>query len=195
MREYYARRAPDYDDWYRGDGRYAKQVRPGWHEEVAAVVAALTRLPPARTLDLACGTGYLSRHLRGAVTLFDASAEMLAIASSRVPGAPRVRGDGLMLPFRDSAFERLISGHFYGHLRGEQRTRFHRETRRVAAEIVIVDAAIRAGVREEEMQSRPLKDGSRWPVYKRYFRPDQLCREIDGHRVLHAGCYFVVCAT
>ena len=64
MRDYYEQRAPEYDDWWRGTGRFEARERPGWHEDVEALKAALSALPPARTLDIACGTGYLTRHLR-----------------------------------------------------------------------------------------------------------------------------------
>ena len=64
----------------------------------AGVVAAL---PPARTLDVACGTGFLTRYLRGEVTGLDASESMVSIARSRMPEARFVVGDALALPFAD----------------------------------------------------------------------------------------------
>jgi ubiquinone/menaquinone biosynthesis C-methylase UbiE len=62
---YYDRRAGEYDDWYTGEGLFALRDRPGWSHEVAQVVELVGSLPPARTLDVACGTGFLTRHLRG----------------------------------------------------------------------------------------------------------------------------------
>ena len=41
MEAYYERRAPEYDEWYRGVGRYAERDRPGWDEEVDALTRAL----------------------------------------------------------------------------------------------------------------------------------------------------------
>ena len=79
MRDYYEQRSDEYDDWWLGRGRFAQRDRPGWHEDVAALVAVLEALPPARTLDLACGTGFLTRHLGGEVTGLDQSERMLAI--------------------------------------------------------------------------------------------------------------------
>jgi demethylmenaquinone methyltransferase/2-methoxy-6-polyprenyl-1,4-benzoquinol methylase len=66
------------------------------------------------------------------------------------------------------------------------------EARRVAARILIVDAAARGAVATEEVQPRMLNDGSRHSVYKRYFTPVQLIEELGGGRVLHAGQWFVV---
>jgi len=55
---YYNRRASEYDDWYLGVGPYTGLERPGFEEELERVTAALAALPPARTLDVACGTGF-----------------------------------------------------------------------------------------------------------------------------------------
>jgi demethylmenaquinone methyltransferase/2-methoxy-6-polyprenyl-1,4-benzoquinol methylase len=195
MDAYYDRRAPEYDDWYVGSGLFARRPRPGWEEDLAALEATVAALPAARTLDVACGTGWLTRHLAGPVTGLDQSAAMLAIARERVPEAELVQGDGLALPFAAGAFERVFTGHFYGHLLGAERSAFLAEARRVARELVVVDAAERPGEPPEAWQERKLRDGSRHPVYKRFFRPDDLVRELGGGRVLHAGPWFVVVAT
>jgi ubiquinone/menaquinone biosynthesis C-methylase UbiE len=89
-------------------------------------------------LDVACGTGFLTRHLQGAVTLLDQSEAMLTLARKRMPAAPAVRADVPPLPFGDNSFERLFTSHFYGHLQEDTRVRFLDEARRVAAEIVVV---------------------------------------------------------
>src|SRR5689334_5464436 len=83
MREYYEQRAAEYDDWWLGTGRFAERERPGWHEDVEALIETLERLPPAKTLDLACGTGFLTRHLPGEVTGIDQSESMVEISRSR----------------------------------------------------------------------------------------------------------------
>jgi ubiquinone/menaquinone biosynthesis C-methylase UbiE len=192
LKEYYDTRAPEYDDWYLGRGGFAQRERPGWDEELAALVAAIAGLPAKRTLDVACGTGFLTRHLRGDVTGLDQSARMLAIAAERRPDATFVQGDGLELPFADGGFERLFTGHFYGHLEEDERVRFLAEARRVAPELVVVDASRAHSPVAEEMQERILRDGSRWTVYKRFFEPEELARELDGGSVLFAGLWFVM---
>lgn len=168
---YYDRRAPEYDDWYLGRGGFAALERPGFDDELAAVVATLTELPPAHTLDVGCGTGFLTRHLHGTITALDRSARMLAIAKRRLPGATLVEADGLDLPFPDDAFERVVTGHFYGHLDRAQRETFLREARRVATELVVVDASIGHSSVHDEWSQRALRDGSSWEVYKRWFTP------------------------
>src|SRR5215207_11246712 len=160
-RRYYELRAPEYDDWYLGRGQHEGVERPGWDEELARLVAVIEALPPGRVLDVACGTGFLTRHLRGDVTGVDQSATMLAIARERCPGAAFNQADALALPFANKSFDRVFTGHFYGHLRGGDRERFLSETRRLAPELVVVDTALRPGVGREEVHERVLSDGSR----------------------------------
>ncbi|HET7554938.1 MAG TPA: class I SAM-dependent methyltransferase [Gaiellaceae bacterium] len=191
MKAYYDRRAPEYDQWYRGAGQYAERDRPGWHGEVDALAGALADLPPARTLDVACGTGFLTRHLPGEVVGLDQSASMLEEARRQAPNAEFVQGDALELPFEDGSFGRVFTGHFYGHLEEPDREQFLAAARRLAPELVVVDSALREDVRPEERQERILDDGSRWEVYKRYFEPDALAEELGGGETLFAGRWFV----
>jgi ubiquinone/menaquinone biosynthesis C-methylase UbiE len=192
VKAYYDARAPEYDDWFHGVGRYAERDRPGWEDELAALTATLEALPPAVTLDVACGTGFLSRHLRGELTCLDQSARMLEIAAERVPHAELVRSDAIPLPFGDRAFERLVTGHFYGHLEEPERTAFLLEARRVAGELVVVDSSQAHSPVAVEWQSRLLNDGSEWQVYKRFFTGAGLAEELSGGEVLHEGHWFVV---
>jgi SAM-dependent methyltransferase len=192
VREYYDTRAPEYDDWYLDRGLFAARERPGWSDAVAALEHAIATLAPARTLDLACGTGFLTRHLRGALTGLDQSERMLAIAGRRVPRAQLVCADALAPPFPDGAFERVFTGHFYGHLEPAERAPFLAQARRLAPELVVVDSALRPDHGTEEWQERVLSDGSVFPVYKRYFDGASLGRELGGGEVLHASEWFVM---
>jgi ubiquinone/menaquinone biosynthesis C-methylase UbiE len=187
MRSYYDARAAEYDDWYLGTGLFASRERPGWSEEVQALTATLAALPPARTLDVACGTAFLTRHLRGLVVGLDQSPNMVAIAQSRLPDGLALTGDALDLPFADGAFDRVLAGHFYGHLEPDERERFLAEAARVAPELVIVDSG---GGPREEWQERKLNDGTRHRVYKRWFDGEGLESEVGGE-VLLAGRWFV----
>ena len=171
---------------------FAARDRPGWEADREALIAVLAGLSPARTLDVACGTGYLTRHLPGEVTGLDQSEAMIAIASGRMPEARFVVADALPLPCGDREFERVFTGHFYGHLEEPARTRFLAEARRVAEELVIADTALQPDHQAEEWQERVLNDGSRHQVYKRFFSGDGLADELGGGEVLHAGPWFVV---
>ena len=191
MKAYYERRASEYDDWYLGRGRFADRDRPGWSEELDELRRALRALPPARTLDVACGTGFLTRHLPGEVVGLDQSESMLEEARRQAPSATFATGDALELPFPDGSFERVFTAHFYGHLDEADRLRFLGEARRLAAELVVVDSALRPDVEPEELQERILDDGSRWEVYKRYFTPAGLADELGGGSTLLDGRWFV----
>jgi SAM-dependent methyltransferase len=189
MRRYYDRRASEYDDWWLGTGLFAARERPGWSEEVERVVAIVAALPAARVLDVACGTGFLTRHLRGDVVGLDQSAQMVEIAAAR--GIHAVHGEAVPLPFPDAGFDRVFTSHFYGHLLPDERSVFLAEARRVARELVIVDSALRPDVEAEEWQERKLNDGSRHRVYKRFFSGADLTAELGGGEVLHEGRWFV----
>jgi demethylmenaquinone methyltransferase/2-methoxy-6-polyprenyl-1,4-benzoquinol methylase len=192
MRAYYDRRAPDYDDWWLGNGEFEQRERPGWEEEVDALTGIVRGLAPARVLDVACGTGFLTRHLRGDVTGLDQSEAMLAVAGERAPGVRLVNGDAVPLPFGDGEFDRLFTSHFYGHLLPGERKAFVAEARRVAGELVVVDAALREGVEPEGWPVRALADGTTYRVYKRFFSGEGLADELGGGEVLYAGRWFVV---
>src|SRR5262249_48660180 len=153
------RRAPEYDDWYRG-AYYAGDELENFLAEVVEIEHVVGELPTARTLDVACGTGFLTRHLRGEVVGLDWSARMLEIARGQAPNATYVQGDAFALPFPDMGFDRVFTGHFYGHLEEPERLRFLAEARRVAAELVVVDASLRPGHEPAEWQERDVTDGS-----------------------------------
>lgn len=105
---YYGRGGLGYDDWYLGRCAFATPDRPGFDRDLAAVVATVANLEPARTLDVACGTGFLTRHRRGEITVLDRSPRMLEIVWQRVPTARCVEADGLRPPFADDAFDRVL---------------------------------------------------------------------------------------
>ena len=191
MKAYYHARAREYDDWWLQRGLYAPRTNPDWQAERDEAFTAIAALPPKRTLDVACGTGFLTRHLPGEVVGLDQSESMLEEARGQAPNASYVQGDALSLPFEDGAFERVFTAHFYGHLEGHDRERFLAEARRLAPELVVVDSALRDEVDPEERQERILNDGSRWEVYKRYFEPQALAEELGGGETVFAGRWFV----
>jgi ubiquinone/menaquinone biosynthesis C-methylase UbiE len=191
VEDYYDTRAPEYDDWYLGQGVFAERDRPGWKAELAQLAATIQALPPGRTLDVGCGTGFLTRHLRGEVVGLDQSGRMLTEARRAAPGATYVQGDGLALPFANDSFTRVFTGHFYGHLREDARMTFLAEARRIAAEVVVVDSSRSHSELDDDVQERVLNDGTHWQVYKRWFTGEGLQAELGGGEVLHEGSWFV----
>ena len=195
MRSYYERRAPEYDEWWLAPDRWRGEERPGWTKEVAELIEVVAGLAPARTLDVACGTAFLTQHLRGEVTALDQSQAMLDIAAPRLPNARLVKRDAVPLPFADEEFDRVFTGHFYGHLLEAERGALLAEASRVADELVVVDSALRDGVEHEVWHRRETADGARHRVYKRYFDPGELAAELGGGEILYAGRWFVAVAS
>jgi ubiquinone/menaquinone biosynthesis C-methylase UbiE len=185
VKAYYEARAREYDQWWQ------------WHvdehpDELSALIGTIEQLEPSRTLDVACGTGFLTRHLPGHVVALDQSSTMLEIAAEQATNAQLVQGEGIELPFEDDSFDRVFTSHFYGHLKEADRELFLDEARRVAPELVMVDSSARhPGAQPDGMQPRTLNDGSRWEVYKRYFTAAGLAAELGGGEILFDGVYFV----
>ena len=132
---------------------------------------------------LACGTGFLTRHLPGEVEAIDQSESMVEIARAR--GIDARVGDAGRL---EGSYERLFTAHFYGHLVEEQREPFLRAARSVARELVVCDSAGEG----EEWQPRRLNDGTTHSVYKRWFTGPALAAELGGGDILHSGRWFTV---
>ena len=192
MKAYYDRRAPEYDDWWRSEGLYEDRDRPGWEDEVHLLEGVLRDLPAVRTLDVGCGTGFLTRNLRGDVVGLDASERMLEVARGQAPNARFVHGDALSLPFEDDSFDRVFTSYFYCHLEDEQRGHFLSETRRVAPELIVVASTRGDGDALERWEERRLEDGSAWNVYKRVFEGPDLAAELGGEIAFKSRWFVVV---
>jgi SAM-dependent methyltransferase len=195
MKAYYHARAGEYDDWWLQRGLYEPRTSSDWQAERDHAFEVIHGLTPKCTLDVACGTGFVTRLLPGEVTGLDQSSAMLDVAREQAPDATFVEGDGTDLPFDDGAFERVFTSHFYGHLEEGDRERFLAEARRVAPELVVFDAALHGGEPRFEWQARVLNDGTRWSVYKRFFTGEGLLAELGAGRVLHEGRWFVLAAS
>ncbi|MFE0170990.1 class I SAM-dependent methyltransferase [Streptomyces sp. NPDC059002] len=101
--------------------------RGGEPRAAAAADAVLGLLPPdtASLLDVACGTGLVTRRLAARqglrVTGVDAAYRMARMAADRVPGAV-VLGDSRRLPFPDGAFDAVSTVWLLHLLSGEEET-------------------------------------------------------------------------
>jgi ubiquinone/menaquinone biosynthesis C-methylase UbiE len=197
---YYEARAAEYDEWYEGTGRFADRERPGWADEVVKLQHLVGALAPARTLDIACGTAFLTRHLdpRGLAVGLDQSPAMVAIAQHRLPRGVALVGDALQLPFADQAFDRVLTGHFYGHLVPQEREQLLAEAARVARELLVIDSTPRPGKPAEGWDDRTLNDGSQHRVFKRYLTGRELAAELPNPaaaEVLLDGHWFAAVRT
>jgi SAM-dependent methyltransferase len=184
MKEYYARRAAEYDatSWEAFD--------EGERKTVERFVASL---PPGRTLDIGCGTGFLTQLLRGSVVGVDQSAEVLELARARLPGTELVCADVPPLPFPDDAFDLAFSSNFYSHLdTAAARAEVIAEALRVARALVVLEQSWRPGRKREAWELRRLLDGSEHRVFKRYLTADELARELEGVVVLASAEFAAV---
>lgn len=177
---YYELRAPEYDEtaWAHPDGD--STVRD-------AVRRVLASLAPADTVDIGCGTGYVSRWLPGRVTLLDPSRAMLAIAAGRMPQSALVQARAPGLPFSNGTFGRAFAGNVFGHLVHSQRSALIREMLRVADEVVLLEQLADRGRFREGPEVRQLRNGTTFTIHKCYFTEERLLEEIGGGEVLMRG--------
>jgi SAM-dependent methyltransferase len=185
MKQYYDRLASEYEQ------NEAFREEPS--EDLPGLLHAISLLPPARVLDVACGTGFLTQHLGSDLTGLDQSKAMLGVARRRVPWAEFVRGDAFQMPFAEDSFDRVFASFFYGLLPLEDRGRFLQEARRVGDELILVEPTPEwaPSGRAEGWEERGLSDGTRYEIYRRYFTADRFAEELDG-RILFAGRWMVM---
>jgi SAM-dependent methyltransferase len=185
MKHYYDRLASEYEQ------NEASREEPS--EDLSGLLHVISVLPPARVLDVACGTGFLTAHLGSEVTGLDQSEAMLEVARRRVPWAEFVCGDAFRMPFAEVSFDRVFASFFYGLLPLEDRGRFLEEARRVGDELILVEPTpewVPSG-RAEGCEERGLSDGSRYEIYRRYFTGETFAQELDG-LILFAGIWMVM---
>lgn len=153
----------------------------------------LRGMPPAKFLEVGAGPGTFTSILPGrgiALDQSDASLRILLAGSTQIPV---VRADALSLPIPDRGVERVYATHLYGILGAEDGRALVAEAKRVARELVIVDAGRPAGVPAEHWQDRTLPDGSAWRIHRRHFEGPDLAAEVGGD-VLFAGRFYVLIA-
>jgi len=160
-------------------------------DEASAHKTEITLGQVTQLIDRSTDRAAHNEHLTELFRMVSQSPAMLEITASRGAGIRTVQGDAVPLPFADGSFDRVLTGHFYGHLLPDERTAFLAEARRVAGDLVIVDSAERDGQPAEQWQERILNDGSSHRVYKRFFTGDRLAAELGGGTVLFDGRWFV----
>jgi SAM-dependent methyltransferase len=187
VKEYYDRRAPEYDATSYELAQTGEEAA-----DLDRLEAFLADLPPGRVLDIACGTGWLTRRLLGEVVGVDQSEAMIRIARARIPEGRFVRATVPPLPFEDDSFDLAVAAHIYCHLEEEaMRRQFVAEALRVAPRLIVVAQAWSPGLDEEAWEERSLRDGSRYRVFKRYFTAERLAAELGGSIALETPSFVV----
>ena len=167
-------------------------------EDIAAEAAQLERLlrelSAVRFVEVGAGPGTFTRYLSGSGIAIDQSRKALDVLRAEAPGVPVIQADAIALPVGPHAVDRCFSAHLYGLLLPGERESFLAEARRVASEVVILDAGRPRGVSAEEWQERTLPGGHRYRVFRRHFDADALAAEVGGV-VLFAGQFYVLVTT
>ena len=89
---------------------YDRYMGPIFFEPYAVDLAArLPRAPELRVLELACGTGIVTRHLRGHRLLAtDLNPPMIERAAAKLPDVEFRQADAMHLPFDDASFDAIV---------------------------------------------------------------------------------------
>jgi ubiquinone/menaquinone biosynthesis C-methylase UbiE len=166
-------------------------------DDIAADAGRLERylreLPPARFVDIGAGPGTFTGFLPGSGLAIDQSHRALMTLRAKVSRVPVVRADAFHLPLADRSIDRLFAAHLYGLLLPEECRALLAEARRVARQVVILDAGRPEGVQAAEWQERTLHDGTRYQIFRRHFDATTLAAEVGGN-VLFDGTFYVLVA-
>lgn len=189
--KYYAERAGEYDEIYR---------KPERQSDIRMLSGLLMDLlGDRRVLEVACGTGYWTRHF-GPVTEYtlstDFNTEMLAIAGRRLGKHSNIelrRADAYALDNVDGEFNAAVGGFWWSHV----------EKGRVPAFLRALHARLRPGSRVvffdnlyvegsstpiagtdgsgNSYQDRVLNNGRRYQVIKNFPTGDEFREFIEPH--------------
>lgn len=185
QREYYRQRAPEYDQWWLSQGRYAKSPEDErrWSDDIAEVAQALDDFAPTGdVLELAAGTGWwterLARQSRH-VTAVDANEETLALNRRKTEGRGNVTyltADLFEWTWPAAAFDVVFFAYWFSHVPEDGLARFVREVSsalRPGGRVFVIDSYHHKRL-PDDRQQRILNDGRRFEVVKRYWQPAEL---------------------
>ena len=168
-------------------------------EDLAAEASRLERcireLPPTRFADVGAGPGTFTQLLPGTGLAIDQSPRALQTLRAQLPHVPVVRADALRLPLADRSVDRFFAAHLYGLLLSDERKELLAEARRVAREVLILDAGRPNGLWVAEWQERRLHDGTPYRVFRRHFDAGTLASEIGGEVIFDGDFYVLVALT
>ena len=198
VKAYYDRRRRSTTTGGAAAGLFAERDRPGWDDERRARFDARSRRSRRRgrsTSPAAPASSPATSPARSSgLDQSDAMLEVARRAGARTRRSSRAtRSRSRSTTARSSASSRATST---GTSRSDERVRFLAEARRVAPELVVVDAALRARRRARaSWQERVLNDGSRWHGLQAVLRAaTSSLAELGGGEILFDGRWFVVVA-
>jgi demethylmenaquinone methyltransferase/2-methoxy-6-polyprenyl-1,4-benzoquinol methylase len=187
---YYAARAPEYERVYDKPERQAD-------------LATLKRLIPehlrgADVLEVACGTGYWTRHLAKTarrIVATDLSTQTLAVARAKGLCPQQVvfeEANAMALPDSLGTFNAAFAGFWWSHIPRQHMTDFlgslHRRLS-VGAKVLVLDNRYVSGSstpiayktpQGDTYQRRQLADGARYEVLKNFPTEQELRADLSG---------------
>ena len=193
MQAYYEARAREYERIYAKPERQADLRR--LEELIPAHLAGRS------VLEIACGTGYWTRHIaRTAKSLLatDLTEETLQVARAKNLPEAKVRfaiADAFKLPADEGPFDGAYAGFWWSHLRHAECGSFLDSLKRCLAPgavVVLMDNLFVRGSStplsrtDEEgntWQQRKLPDGGSYEVLKNFPTEDQLREQVKGFGV------------
>ena len=184
LRQYYARRAEEYEAIY---------AKPERQADLAILRREFTAAFPARNvIEIACGTGYWTPRIAdsaASVDAFDINEETLTIARMKNPDPTRVRyalADAYALPAPARRYDAAFGGFWWSHVPWQDLPRFLDGLHNVlapGARVIFFDnryvegsstPVSRVDSEGNTYQLRKLADGSQHEVLKNFPEPDAL---------------------
>jgi len=207
QRDYYRHRAPEYDQWWRREGKYTldDQAKQHWDQDIAEVAQALdTFAPTGDVLELAAGTGWwterLTRHATH-ITAVDANTETLDLNRERTAATGKVtyrQADIFAWTPPPSAYDTVFFAYWLSHVPAEHLDPFWAKVAhalRPGGRVFLIDSYHPERI-PDDLQQRRLNDGREFRVVKRYWQPAELqatpgwhlTAQVTTHRqVIHAS--------
>ncbi len=207
MATYYDERAPEYDEIYV-DGRIGPRLEESdlYKAEAMSLGQIVRSEARGHVIDAPCGTGYWIRHYGSGIddiVLIDQAAGMLqqarqAVHKCHLEDRSRfIRANLMQLPLVRREFDCAVIGFFLSHLENGALDSFIASLNEkvVCQRLIVLDSvwSIRRRQTREKVgqQTRQLRDGRRFEIYKRYFTSEDLEQLASKHdmkaEVLHEG--------
>lgn len=189
LKDYYAARAPEYDDFY-GGASLPPVERAVFQADLDAATLWLDALPiSGEIVELAAGTGWWSPLLaqKGELSLYDVSDEVLVRARDRL----LAHGLRAHIHVRDAWAEpdrqvdAVFCGAWLSHVRRACLAEFLAVVRRwlkPGGLFAFIDEAGQPGHTPvvDERQARQLKDGRHYEIVKVYYQPAELQTALES---------------
>lgn len=185
MNDYYNARAQEYDEIYAGIGYTSIPDPNAYKQEVKIVSDLIGKHIRGRQIDIACGTGFwLPSYASNCPEIFliDQSENMVSECMKKIKKlaiedkCKIIRDDFFRYKFEESIFDNALIGSLLSHFSNEQEIEFFNKLKYILkpeGEFIIIDSIWneeKAKKRNKSgIQERPLNDGRKFKIYKRYF--------------------------